>query len=159
MRNAKGVGVAVIVVAVVGLVIAAAMYFIFNNLQSKTSLIVGDGAYEATVAKDDKSRQKGLGGVTQMKENDALLMIFPSDGKWGIWMKDMKVPIDIVWLDKDKKVIYIVKSASPDIGISTSFVPKSDARYVIELPAGSANQKGIGIGDTALFAVEEGDVK
>jgi len=49
-------------------------------------------------------------------------------------MKDMKVPIDIVWLDSNKRVVHIVKESSPDDSTSITFTPLSQAKYVIELP-------------------------
>lgn len=77
-------------------------------------------------------------------------MVYPTDGKHAVWMKDMHYPLDIVWLDKDKKVIYIVKNAPPD-SYPEKFVPKKDARYILELPAGAVNEKAINIDLTALF--------
>ncbi len=71
----------------------------------------------------------------------------------------MKVPIDIIWLDKDKKVVEIVKKASPEGGEKTVFVPKKDARYVVELPAGTADNKAIRVGRTAIFDVNLEDIR
>lgn len=159
MKYSRGISLAVIIVAVVGLIIASAMYFIFNNLQSKVSIIIGDGVYESSVAMDEKTREKGLSGVTSLKENEALLMVFPSDNEWRIWMKDMKVPIDIAWLNKDKKVVYIVKNASPENGQDASFTPKAKAKYVLELPAGSVDNAGIRMGESAVFTLDEGGVE
>ena len=66
-------------------------------------------------------------------------------------MKDMNYPIDIVWLDKDKKIVYIVKNAPPESYPYETFVPKQDARYVLELPAGTVGPKSIVIGKEAAF--------
>ncbi len=63
----------------------------------------------------------------------------------------MKYPIDIVWLDKDKKVVYIVKNAPPESYPYENFTPKQDARYVLELPAGTVSKKSIAIGKEAMF--------
>jgi len=78
-------------------------------------------------------------------------MDFKEDGQWGIWMKDMKIPLDIVWLNKDKKIVYIVKNASPSLGTDTRFVPKEMARYVLELPAGTVERSALKIGTIAEF--------
>ena len=159
MKFSKGISMAVIIVAVVGLIISAAMYLIFNNLQSRVSLLIGDGAYQAQVATTPQARDKGLSGVTSLKQVGAILMIFPSDDNWKIWMKDMKIPIDIVWLNKDKKVVYMVNNASPDDGANTMFTPTAKARYVVELAAGSIDSARIRTNLTAIFSVNDKDVQ
>ena len=78
-------------------------------------------------------------------------MVFDSNDMHGIWMKDMKFPLDLVWLDSSKKVVYIVKNAPPETPTKTVYVPKDPALYVIELPAGSVQKAGIKTGDTAVF--------
>jgi len=82
-------------------------------------------------------------------------MAFPEDGKWGIWMKDMYVPLDIVWLDSKKKVVHIVTDASPELSTTKTFVPKDPSRYVLELPAGSVQKAGIKRGMLADFSDQE----
>ncbi len=155
MSNRKDHGVWLIIAGVLIAVAAAFVYIILPNLpQSKVSLQFGDGVFHASVAADDNSRAKGLSGVTKLASDQALLMIFPKEDKWGIWMKDMKIPIDIVWLNSDKKVVYIVKNASPDVSTSETFTPKSVAKYVIELPAGTVDGKAIGTNTTAIFQTD-----
>jgi len=74
-----------------------------------------------------------------------MLFVFDTDGVWGIWMKDMKFSIDILWLAEDGTVLTIVPNASPD-SYPTSFRPTSPARFVLELPAGFASSHDIDIG-------------
>jgi uncharacterized membrane protein (UPF0127 family) len=56
-----------------------------------------------------------------------------------------------VWLDKEKKVVYIVKNAQPEGYPQQDFTPKQDARYVLELPAGTVSSKSIIVGKSAVF--------
>jgi uncharacterized membrane protein (UPF0127 family) len=149
----------ILIGGVVVVILAAAISFIVTNFQPRTDVQVGSGDFSALLATNDVTRQAGLSGFTSLKPNDALLMAFPSDDIWGIWMKDMKVPIDILWLNSNKKVIYIVTNASPDLGTSKVFKPLDKARYVLEIPAGAAAQDGIKVGATAQFTVDEGSVK
>lgn len=154
----KDVGMKIIVAAVLLAVIVTAYVVILPSL-STTNLRLGDGIFQARVAANENDREKGLSGVTDFASNKALLMAFTSPSKWGIWMKDMKVPIDIVWLDSDKKVIYIVKGALPSESTNVTHEPKADALYVVELPAGTVDSKAINIGDTADFQLNLADVK
>lgn len=133
------------------ILVSVIVSFILSNFQPTTLVRVGSGAYRLWIADNEVEREQGLSGVKDLKANGGLLMKFDADNTWGIWMKDMKIPIDIVWLDKNKVVVYIVKQASQDLGTSVTFAPKTDARYVLELPAGSAAKAGIKTGQTADF--------
>lgn len=159
MKSPKGLSSIVVIGAIVGLIIASAMFFIFNNLQAKVSVVIGDGVYQTRLANTPDLREKGLSGITGLNQDQGLLMVFPSDDNWQIWMKDMKVPIDIIWLNKDKEVVYTVKDASPEDNPDAVYTPISKARYVLELPAGSAGNMSITTGSTAVFSVNDKDVK
>lgn len=138
----------ILVLALVGL----AAYFVLEpRLRPHVTLHMGDAVFSAQVAKTDEQRVKGLSGKTGIGVDEALLFVYDSDGKWGIWMKDMHFPIDIVWLDKDKKVVHIVKNAPPESYPYETFTPMEDARYVVELAAGTVAKKSIAIGGLAKF--------
>ncbi len=125
---------------------------------SDVDLQLGSGLFHTKVAINNADRAKGLSGVTKLDSNQGLLMAFPSESKWGIWMKDMRVPIDIIWLDKNKKVIYIVKRALPESSTSIIFSPKSPAKYVVELPAGTVEASSIKVNNYAIFQIDESGV-
>ena len=76
-----------------------------------------------------------------------MLFQFDADGQWGIWMKDMKFPIDILWADASGAIVYIVSDATP-ASYPTVFTPPLPARYVLELPAGYLAAHKLKVGDT-----------
>lgn len=137
------------------ILIALSISFMVNSFAPKTSVHVGSGFYDVDLANTDAARNKGLAGIDDLGVNGGLLMDFKSSGEWGIWMKGMKVPIDIIWLDQGKKVIYIKKGANPSTGTTVTYTPKSPARYVLELPAGSVDKSAIQIGQVAQFTLKE----
>jgi uncharacterized membrane protein (UPF0127 family) len=147
-----------IVGGVVVIVIAAAVYMMISKFQPTVSLRLGDGVFDARLAKTPPDRKKGLGGVISLDAKEALILAFPSDDEWGIWMKDMRFPIDIIWLDKDRKVVYIVKNASPEDSTNATFTPKTPARYVIEVAAGTVDSKTINIKQSAAFDINTEEV-
>ncbi|MGV9001498.1 MAG: DUF192 domain-containing protein [Candidatus Saccharimonadaceae bacterium] len=136
-----------LIVILIGIVVAYAL----NTFVPTTSLRVGSGVYHLWIADTDAELAQGLSGVESLKGDGGLLMKFATDSTWGIWMKDMKIPLDIVWLNKDKKVVYIVKNASPDLSTNVIFTPTTDARYVVELPMGGVEKAAIKTGDQATF--------
>lgn len=133
------------------LLVALVVSYIVTNFKPTTELRMGGGVYQVWVADTEAERVQGLSGVEQLPLNGGLLMKFESDSAWGIWMKDMQMPLDIIWLDKDKKVVYIVKNASPESSTDVVFAPKQPARYVVELPAGSVDKAAIQTGAKATF--------
>jgi uncharacterized membrane protein (UPF0127 family) len=80
-----------------------------------------------------------------------MLLVYGGDGKWTVTTQNTAFPVDIVWLNKDKQVVYIVKNAPPESYPYDSYVSKDDARYVVELAAGTVGKKAISIGTTAIF--------
>jgi uncharacterized membrane protein (UPF0127 family) len=139
------------------LIIAVTFMVIFLPMLSKpdTKLWLGDGIFNIDIASTNSERVQGLSGRSGLAADQALLMVFPSEGKWGIWMKGMNFPIDIVWLNKNKKVIYIVKDAPFD-DQATVYTPPASALYVVELPAGTASSKSITTNNIAIFQINPG---
>jgi uncharacterized protein len=151
MNKRKSAWSWIAVVLVLLLVGSAALYAMWPQLQPHVNVHIGDGVFATRVAKTETEREKGLSDTRELRNDQAMLLIFDRDDKWSIWMKDMNYPIDIVWLDKDKKVVYIVKNAPPESYPYEKFVPKQDARYVLELLAGTVGKKAINIGSQAAF--------
>jgi uncharacterized membrane protein (UPF0127 family) len=108
------------------------------------------GDYKMLVSDTDYLREKGLGGRAGLDKKEAMLFVFGEDSKHYFWMKDMQFSIDMVWLDKDKKVIGIEKSASPDT-YPEAFGPKVDSRYVLEFNSGTADSVNLHVGDEVKF--------
>ena len=109
--------------------------------------------YDTVIRQTEAERQKGLSGTKSLPAHQSMLFVFPSDSRWGIWMKDMNYPIDIVWLDNGQRVVYIVKDAQPS-SYPTIFRPATYSRYVIELASGTIERTGISIGDKAMLPSE-----
>jgi uncharacterized membrane protein (UPF0127 family) len=65
-------------------------------------------------------------------------------------MKDMKFPIDMIWLDENKEVIHIEKDVKPET-FPESFGPNKNAKYIIEIKANRVDQIGLSVGDILEF--------
>lgn len=159
IRIAREVSITVVTIAFVGILLATAIYFMSSNFSHQVTLLIGDGSLKTRLALDEESRTKGLSGVSGLADDQAFLMVYPRDGLWQIWMKEMKFPIDIVWLNSDKKIVYIVKNADPALGMTKTYTPKEKARYVVELPAGRVEALNIRINTTALFDIADRKVE
>jgi len=160
MDNHQRIGGAVITFGVLVLIFFTFMTVILPKVvRPTTELSLGEGVFKASIALNEAERMKGLSGVTNMPADEALIMAYKYESRWKVWMKDMKIPLDIVWLDQNKKVIYIVKNAVPEDSTAKTFEPRNVATYVIEFPAGSVKTNSIDIGQVADFKLNESDIK
>ena len=106
------------------------------------------------VADDSLSRKKGVAGRESIQADRAMLFIFDSEAMHGIWMKDVKFDIDIIWLDKEKKVVHIEEMISPKTFFEIppkEFYPTVDSLYVVETKSGWVTDVGLETGDTISF--------
>jgi uncharacterized membrane protein (UPF0127 family) len=119
-----------------------------NAAPSLRTIQLGGKTLRVSIADTEAKREQGLSGRAGLASDEGMFFVFSTDDKYGFWMKDMRFPIDIVWLASDGSVVYIVRNAAPE-SYPTSFVPNTPARYVVELPAGWANANHLAIGDKA----------
>lgn len=114
------------------------------------SLIMAGKGFTAEISDTSALRELGLSNRTSIAADSAMIFIFPQDGRNMFWMKDMNFDIDMIWLDSNKKVIYIAERATPE-SYPQTFGPLTPSRYVIEVKSGMANKIGLKVGDTVSF--------
>lgn len=98
----------------------------------------------------EAQREQGLSGRTNLPDNEAMLFVFEKPGLYCFWMKGMRFPIDMVWLDSDKRVIMIKENVQPE-SYPENFCPDSAAQYVVEVNAGVAEQAKMTQGSRLQF--------
>lgn len=96
------------------------------------------------------ARERGLGGRATLAEDRAMLFVFSEDDRYGFWMKDTLIPLDIFWLDADMHVVFIEKNVTPDT-YPKVFYPSVPARYVLETTAGFANAHTVALGSKLVL--------
>ena len=128
-----------------------AYHVAMDQQTARIPLTVRNATFDVKVVDSDPARQHGLSGTRELAKTEGMLFVFDTEYTWGIWMKDMFISIDILWLNNDKRVIHIVKNAEPSSYPETTYRPDKPAKYVLELPAGSVEQKNIQVGDTVTF--------
>lgn len=113
-------------------------------------LRVGEASFNVAVASTGQERMRGLSGVCPMAANEGLYFVFPAPGLLPFWMKDMRFPLDIVWIDAQQRVLHIRENVAPET-FPAVFVPEQPARYVLEINAGRARETGIQVGDVVTL--------
>ena len=101
-------------------------------------------------------RALGLSGRESLPELTGMIFVFPEKGKHGIWMKDMKFTIDILWLDEKFEVVNLKRAVTPET-YPTIFTPSRDIFYAIEVQSGFAEKHEIKIGEILDIRKESAD--
>ncbi|MEM9223457.1 MAG: DUF192 domain-containing protein [Pseudomonadota bacterium] len=113
-------------------------------------LVTAQGAHSFTVeiADDPVERATGLMFREQMDRDRGMLFDFASEALRAFWMKNTPLPLDIIYIAADGRVVSIARNTTP---FSTDTIPsKSPARFVLEVNAGVADEIGLLPGDRLL---------
>ncbi len=121
-----------------------------NIDQRQRTIKIGEVIFNMELADTDAERIKGLSGRQSLPQDTALVFQFEKEERQGFWMKDMYFPIDMVWVDQNKKIVHIESEVSPNT-FPKVFNPEEKALYVIELNSGEVLQNKIKIGDFINF--------
>lgn len=119
--------------------------------QNSASVTVDSQTFSVEIANDEAKREVGLSKKSSLGEKDGMLFIFPEKGKYSFWMRDMKFPIDIIYIDNDTIVDIYKNIQAPKTDTPPSALPiytsKADANYVLEVNAGASDKNKIKEGD------------
>ena len=125
------------------------------TIPSRVNVTIKNLTIDAEAASTPASRKKGLSKKDSVPFNQGMLFVFDNPGQYGIWMKDMRFAIDILWLDEDKKVVDIAVDVPPQQDKRDSeltiYKPSHNSKYVLEVNAGLVRLNSIQVGDQAFF--------
>ena len=124
-----------------------------DDIESIKVNIKGD-VYTLLIADSVEEQSKGLSGLESLDEDKGMIFIFNTPDFYGFWMKDTLIHLDMIWLDENKKVVYIKYNAQPESYFETPpavYTPTTKALYVVELNAGQSERVGLNVGDTIEF--------
>ncbi len=114
-----------------------------SNIQT---VILGEKTFQLEIADNQAEREKGLSGRPELASNGGMLFTFDRPDKYCFWMKDTLLSLDILWFDKNYRLIHRVQRISPD-SYPTSFCTPRDAQYVVEIAAGSIEMLNLQLDD------------
>lgn len=103
------------------------------------------GKIDAELADTKSSRELGLSGRTSLRKDSGMLFAFEKPGRYGFWMKDMRFPLDMVWINKNGVIVKIESNATPE-GYPATFINDPEASYILEINANTAEGYGLFLG-------------
>lgn len=98
------------------------------------------------IAETQPEREKGLSGRNHVAADGGMLFVFDTPDTYCFWMKDTLVSLDMLWFDENYRLIHRAQSVQPD-SYPTSFCSPRNAKYVVELPAGTTERLNVQIDD------------
>jgi hypothetical protein len=120
----------------------------FWSIQPPTQVCIDGKCFKVEIAKTPQQRERGLMYRDSLATNSGMLFVFEQEGNYPFWMKNTKIPLDMIWTNKDKKVVFIAKNVRPcDVDQCPNIISDKTAMYVLEINAGLADKIGIKQGD------------
>jgi uncharacterized membrane protein (UPF0127 family) len=127
------------------------VYFQFSQgATPKTKITIGKQVFLSEVVKTPQDLQKGLSGRNSLGQDRAMLFVFAQPGNYAFWMKDMKIPLDMLFI-KGTKIVTIAQNVPAPKDATSSlpqYNPTEPIDKVLEINAGLSKKYGFKVGDT-----------
>ena len=87
--------------------------------------------------------------------NKGMLFFYEDEKRRGFWMKNTFIPLDIIWINQNKEVVFIHKNAKPCRGDTCKTIyPDKKAKYVLELKAAVSDDINLKVGDRLNISID-----
>ena len=131
--------------AVIIIVLAFVVLSLVQIFQ-KPEICFQSTCFSVEIADTPGERAQGLMYRDSLDDDKGMLFVFENSGVYSFWMKNTLIPLDMIWLDENFKVVHI-ETATPCVTETCiSYNPMVEAKYVLEINSGMAEREGIGVG-------------
>lgn len=132
--------------------IAGSVWLYKSQTTKDNEICFKDNCWQVEIADSAEEWEKGLMFRENLLEGNGMLFVFPKENIYSFWMKNTKIPLDIIWLDQNKKIVQIMESVLPcEQKSCPSYTPKEKVKYVLEINAGEALKIGLKEGEIMKF--------
>jgi len=126
-----------------------------SNEAKANEVCLRDTCYTVELAIKQEEQSKGLMYRESMPADHGMLFVFPVAMRQSFWMKNTKIPLDMIWLDYSRRIVYMEKAAQPcTADPCRQYTPSAQALYVLELNAGETEKGAMKIGDQWEFKLD-----
>ncbi len=125
-----------------------------NSGQNQSRVCFKQTCFAVELALTPQQQEQGLMGRQFLGNDSGMLFVFQQDGVYPFWMKNTLIPLDMVWVDSQGKVVFIGKDEQPcGSGECPLIDPGKSARYVLEVNGGTADGIGMKEGDKLSISI------
>lgn len=139
-----------IIPIVITALVFALVKFRHPSPASTVKVVIKNQPFNLEIARTISQKAKGLSNRSSLCPNCGMIFVYTKDQTLPFWMKDTLIPLDMIWVNSQGKVVSIQtatpQTGTPDLQLAI-FRNDRPARFVIELNAGNANKIGLKIGD------------
>ena len=145
----------VILLAAAILLIAGLIFSVRGSGSERGRVIIGGASVSVEIERTRTDRERGLSGRAELAPDQGMLFVFPEAGSQTFWMKDMRFPIDIIWLRRNE-IVFIAPDVPPPAPgeAPATRTPTREADAVLEVPAGFAAAHGLKPGMSVEMALD-----
>jgi uncharacterized membrane protein (UPF0127 family) len=109
----------------------------------------GPWIVQVELARNDQQRARGLMFRRELARDHGMLFLFDETAEHPFWMHNTLIPLDLIFLGDDRRVVGVVANAAPQTDISRTV--NQPSRYVVEVSGGEAAAHGVAPGTSATF--------
>lgn len=113
-------------------------------------LVINNNVWNVEIASNEADRVNGLSNRKTLRNKNGMLFAFDRQAAQTFWMKDMLIPIDMIFFDSNWNIVEIDGNLQPN-SFPKVFGDKVKSKFVLEVNAGEADSYGLKVGDTAIF--------
>jgi hypothetical protein len=123
-------------------------------------LRAGDRVMRIEVASTAAQSERGLGYRDGLAADAGMMFDLHETHVPVFWMKGMRFPLDMVWIDDAKRVVDVTRDVEPQPGAKDDelrrYSPGAPVRYTLEVNAGAAERLGLAPGVQLAFQIGDG---
>ena len=135
-------------IAFIGAVLLRFIPFEEISIRNKGELELSGQKINIEYARSEEARSQGLSGRSIMDINSGMLFVFPNEETHSFWMKDMLMPLDIIFINKDFTIVDIKESQNPCTPQSCpQILSGQNFKYALEVNSGWVKINNVKIGD------------
>ena len=141
----------------VSLLLTAVAFFVYaqnNSLENNNipKVCFENKCFDVEIADTLEEREVGLMNRKSLDLNSGMLFVFDQEGIYNLWMKNTLIPLDMIWIDRNNKIVFIKENAEPCRTEQCEvFGSDKKARCVLEVNGGVVEEVGIEAGDAVEF--------
>ncbi len=141
------------ILALIACLLAVYFYLFFPANQK---VCVNKKCFFVEMAINKAQWEKGLSGRNFLLASQGMFFVFDQEADYSFWMKNMKMPLDIIFIDKNLTVVAAIKNAQPCQGNYCPDIKTGEKiLYVLEIKAGAAEKTGISEGQRVSLSLDK----
>jgi len=123
-----------------------------NNSDIISKVCFENKCFKVEIADTTEERETGLMNRKYLEPDSGMLFLFKEEGEYNFWMKNVLIPLDMIWINESNRIVFIKNNAEPcRTKLCEFFNPNKKAKYVLEVNGGISKEVGIEIGDVVEF--------